>query len=116
MEKIKFSELQWSKAGYLTYKDIHGHTTYKPSNQLETTMDDLYLALAFLLGAKPFLLGAKHGNDLWYPLPTKIWYRKQVLDFMNTPGNLFKNGKPKKTKARKFLSEAWLNYVSKYRG
>ena len=107
--KIKFTELQWSKAGYLNYRDIYGHTTYKPSDQLEETMDDLYLALAFLLGAK-------HGNSPWYPLPTKIWYRKQVLDFMNTPGNLFKNGKAKKTKARKFLSEAWLGYVSKYRG
>ena len=109
MEKIKFTELQWSKAGYLNYKDIHGHTTYKPSDQLEMTMDDLYLALAFLLGAK-------HENNPWYPLPTKIWYRKQVLGFMNTPGNLFKNGKAKKTKARKFLSEAWLSYVSKYQG
>lgn len=106
--EIKFTELQWSKAGYLTYKDIHGHTTYKPSNQLETTMDDLYLALAFLLGAK-------HENNP-YPLPPKIWYRKQVLDFMNTPGNLFKNGKAKKVKARKFLGEAWLNYVKQCRG
>ena len=109
MKEIKFTELQWSKAGYLNYKDIYGHTTYKPSDQLEMTMDDLYLALAFLLGAK-------HENNPWYPLPTKIWYHKQVLDFMNTPGNLFKNEKPKKTKARKFLSEAWLNYVNKYRG
>lgn len=108
MEKIKFSELQWSKAGCLDYKDIYGHTTYKPSNQLETTMDDLYLALAILLGAK-------HKNNP-YPLPPKMWYRKQVLDFMNTPGNLFKNGKPKKTKVRNFLSEAWLNYANKYRG
>lgn len=106
--EIKFSELQWSKAGYLNYKDIHGHTTYKPSDQLEMTMDDLYLALAFLLGVK-------HESNP-YPLPPKMWYRKQVLDFMNTPGNLFKNGKAKKTKARKFLSEAWLNYANKYRG
>ena len=106
--KITFSELQWSKAGYLNYRDIYGHTTYKPSNRLEMTMDDLYLALAFLMGAK-------HENGP-YPLPTKIWYRKQVLDFMNEPGNLFKNGKPKKTKARQFLGEAWLNYVNKYRG
>ena len=108
MKEIKFTELQWSKAGYLNYKDIYGHTIYKTSDQLEETMDDLYLALAFLLGAK-------HENNP-YPLPTKIWYRKQVLDFMNEPGNLFKNGKAKKGKARKFLSEAWLNYVSKYRG
>lgn len=108
MKEIKFTELQWSKAGYLNYKDIYGHTIYKPSDQLEKTMDDLYLALAFLLGAK-------HENNP-YPLPPKIWYRKQVLDFMNTPGNLFNNGKPKKGKARKFLSETWLNYISQCRG
>lgn len=108
MKEIKFTEVQWSKAGYLNYKDIYGHTKYKPSNQLEETMDDLYLALAFLMGAK-------HKNNP-YPLPPKIWYRKQVLDFMNTPGNLFKNGKAKKTKARKFLGETWLNYSSHCRG
>lgn len=104
--KIKFTELQWSQAGYLNHKDIHGHTTYKPSDQLEKTMDSLYVRLAFRLGNEQAL-------NQWLPVLPKVWYRKQIIDFMSEPGNLFKNGKAKKGKANKFIDNVEKAYLKR---
>jgi hypothetical protein len=103
---INFTELQWSQAGYLNYKDIYGHTTYKPSDQLEKTMASLYSRLSFRMGNK-------HELNRWIPAPPKIWYRKQILDFMNEPGNVLEDGKVKAVKAHKFIDNAEKSYVSK---